>query len=509
MLVQKLVHAFALGARRSPFAGAIKSALRRGSPLEAAIDYGRHNGWDGAAQWLLSPSGRTILQDASLHSTLTHDINRDVDTELLLTAVRKRILSDSTELLRQPMLVDFTCALIQQCMNNEYVWFVAPDEDRRIAELKSSLVHATGSRGRPWQSLAALAMYEPLPALIALEPSDLDRCVLPSDMPTSIQTVFVSRLDEYREEAKIKASLPSFGAITDPVSQAVAGMYEQYPYPRWVDIVRRAPGDRAPLLHQFFADEELQFLSRPFKVLVAGCGTGRKAIQVAMAFGEHAEVWAADLSRASLAYGARMARRYGVSNMKFLQIDILDIPQLHEQFDVIECTGVLHHMKDPIAGGRALVSALRPGGIIHISVYSELARREIVRLRQPYEHRMSEVTTSEIRTFRWRLMLDSPATIDGLPSRSDFFDLNRCKDLLFHVSERRYTIPQLREYLDALGLEFRGLEQPGLLQNHYWTFYPSQRYRLDLDRWWAFEQRYPDAFQQLYETWCLKPLQLR
>jgi hypothetical protein len=40
--------------------------------------------------------------------------------------------------------------------------------------------------------------------------------------------------------------------------------------------------------------------------------------------------------------------------------------------------GVLHHTPDPVKGLRALAERLRPGGIMHIFVYSALGRREIM-----------------------------------------------------------------------------------------------------------------------------------
>jgi SAM-dependent methyltransferase len=199
-----------------------------------------------------------------------------------------------------------------------------------------------------------------------------------------------------------------------------------------------------------------------------------------------------------------MARRHGVKNIEFMQMDILDLSRFGRQFDVIECTGVLHHTADPVETGRKLMAALRPGGAAHISLYSELARREIVRLRREYESIIGTLDSDYIRGFRHRLMLQEPATIDALPTRSDFFDLSRCKDLLFHPVEHRFTGPQIAQYIEALGLEFRGFERPRLQQNRYWTHYPTDRRALP--SWDAFERRYPDAFADLYEIWCRKPV---
>ena len=43
-------------------------------------------------------------------------------------------------------------------------------------------------------------------------------------------------------------------------------------------------------------------------------------------------------------------------------------------FDIIEVTGVLHHMKDPEEGLAALAKLLRTGGAIKIALYSKRAR---------------------------------------------------------------------------------------------------------------------------------------
>ena len=65
-----------------------------------------------------------------------------------------------------------------------------------------------------------------------------------------------------------------------------------------------------------------------------------------------------DLSRASLAYGMRMAEQMGAGNIEYLEADILDLDRMDQMFDVVECTGVLHHMADPMAGWSALTAKL-------------------------------------------------------------------------------------------------------------------------------------------------------
>jgi len=505
VLVRQMTHVVKLAGRRSPLAPILRALLKRSAPLARELKLGRTDNWPRAAQWLLSAPGTPSLRDPRLLDALRYDINRDIDTELLLTEVRKALLlGRSRDLWNDPTGHPFLCALLQQCINNEYVWFVSDEEQSRIQHLSGPAVAPPLTSPDAWPTLLVLALYRPLHELLGLATASAPLTLRALGwLPDPFRLLVQDYVESHQEEMTIKHSIERFGAISDDVSRTVAAMYEVFPYPRWVRLAEPAPGARQKWLTAFLGQAPL-FLNRPFDVLVPGCGTGRKAIQIALGFGEQARVLATDLSRASLAYAARMARKYRLRNIQFLQMDILDLPKFAQQFDVVECTGVLVCVADPLKTWKVLVDHTRPSGLVHVSLYSELARREIVRLRKDYEHQIATIDTDFIRAYRRRLMLEQPATVDALPTRGDFFDLSRCKDLLFHPVEHRFTIPQIRRYIAALGLEFRGFEPPKPLASRYWTPFPRPAHQRDLDRWWQFEQKYPDAFQDLYEIWCRK-----
>ena len=69
---------------------------------------------------------------------------------------------------------------------------------------------------------------------------------------------------------------------------------------------------------------------------------------------------AVDLSLASLAYAKRKSVELGVANLEYRQGDILALGALEERFDLIECSGVLHHLADPFEGWRVLASLRKP-----------------------------------------------------------------------------------------------------------------------------------------------------
>ena len=137
----------------------------------------------------------------------------------------------------------------------------------------------------------------------------------------------------------------------------------------------------------------------PARILVAGCGTGRHPIGTARRFPD-SSVLAVDLSLTSLAYALRKTRELGIGNIEYRQADLLALGALAERFDVVDCTGVLHHLEDPVAGFRVLRSLLRPGGVMRVGLYSEMARRHVVRAREFIAERGFAPTPAGIRACR-------------------------------------------------------------------------------------------------------------
>ena len=90
-------------------------------------------------------------------------------------------------------------------------------------------------------------------------------------------------------------------------------------------------------------------LSAKPQILVAGCGTGQHSIATANKF-KNSCITAIDLSLNSLGYAKLKTEQLGITNIEYLQADILDLDLLNKDFDVIESVGVLHHMADPVAG---------------------------------------------------------------------------------------------------------------------------------------------------------------
>jgi SAM-dependent methyltransferase len=213
-----------------------------------------------------------------------------------------------------------------------------------------------------------------------------------------------------------------------------------------------------------------------------------------------AKVLAVDLSLASLGYAKLKTREMGLANIEYAQADILELGGLGRTFDVISSGGVLHHLADMMAGWRVLLSLLRPGGCMHIALYSELARRSVVAGRNFIAQR--GLSASDIPRARQELIeaaAGDPA-LQGVLEFPDFYARSDCRDLLFHVQESRCTLPQIAEFLAENNLEFLGFVLADSVRARFHARHGWQK-DPDLNLWHAFETQNPDTFRGMYEFW--------
>ena len=246
------------------------------------------------------------------------------------------------------------------------------------------------------------------------------------------------------------------------------------------------------------------FLDGPVQILIAGCGTGKHPIQTAAY--DNVEITAVDISKSSLAYAVRMARKFDINNVKFIQGDILELSKLNKRFHIIECVGVLHHMEDPMAGWRALNDLLIDDGLMSIALYSELGRKPIVAARELINNEHLVPDLNNIRDFRRRILeCTSENPMYNLRLHSDFYSASACRDLIFHYTEHRYTLPQIRQALDELRLDFLGFIFDDLkIPNLYRDSFPKDKEMKDFRLWDQFETRHPNTFSGMYKFWCQK-----
>ena len=270
------------------------------------------------------------------------------------------------------LTLQFCCALAKQCFINEYVFATTAEEDAKVGRLRTALGNAiiSGAVIAPL-AIATIAMYQPLHALPGAQ------ALLDRTWPPAVDDVLTQQLREPAQELALRASIPRLTPIEDDTSQRVRQQYEENPYPALGGYCRRHPTGRHSIC--FCAADSRPPLSRRsarrsnLDILVAGCGTGLQAAQTAQGC-QGARVLAVDLSLTSLSYAMRKTPARLSDRIEYAQGDILKLGSIGRSFDLIEASGVLHHMRDPFEGWRILLSLLRPGGIMHLGFYSEVAR---------------------------------------------------------------------------------------------------------------------------------------
>ena len=160
----------------------------------------------------------------------------------------------------------------------------------------------------------------------------------------------------------------------------VRAQYEDYPFPL------RDPSDESKRLvvtdqdslgklnHFCFGGR--QSFGNGFRVLVAGGGTGDHTIFLAEQLRDYdASITYIDISRASMDIARERGRIRNLDNIEWHHGSLLDIASLGlAPFDMISCTGVLHHLPEPERGIEALRAVLATDGAMSLMLYGRTGR---------------------------------------------------------------------------------------------------------------------------------------
>lgn len=167
------------------------------------------------------------------------------------------------------------------------------------------------------------------------------------------------------------------------IISSVKQQYEALPYPprnpedEKIRLLRTVGDTLSELNHYCFKGK--RNFNQDFRCLVAGGGTGDSVINLAEQLrGTSAEIVYLDMSAASRRIAEQRAAVRGLTNITWLSESLLSIPELDiGKFDYINCSGVLHHLNDPLEGAHALASALKDDGAMYLMVYAEYGRHAV------------------------------------------------------------------------------------------------------------------------------------
>lgn len=418
--------------------------------------------------------------------------------EEFVTHIRRHLLADlgTARTFSADELTTLACALSHYAFATEFVLATSEDESARVEALRRRIEE--GELASDAASIALLACYRPLHGLAdAWELLERFRANVPLGDVVKAQIADPLELDD------LARTIQPLGRIGEDVSARVREQYEASPYPRWGTFSKER------LLKNWRSWDcsvktEGPLRGKGARVLVAGSGTGREAAMIATVLPD-ATITAVDLSRASLAYALRKARALGLDNIVFKQGDILELGKLEEKFDYISSTGVLHHLRDPVAGWKILRGLLKPGGLMRVGLYSEKGRKAVAAARETIRRQRFACDRESMLRFRREApaLLDR-ATLLELANFRDYYHFSMFRDLLFHVEEHQFDLPAIAKVLDDLGLRFERFYLPAAVSKRYREMFNADRDEANLTNWHAFEERHPETFRGMYVFWCRK-----
>lgn len=238
--------------------------------------------------------------------------------------------------------------------------------------------------------------------------------------------------------------------------------YEEYPYPErnHLDEKNRLISvgiDCLDVINHYSHEGKKDF-SKGARVLVAGGGTGDSTIFLAEQLRHTtSEIVYIDMSEASMEIAQARAKMRDLNNITWVHDSLLNIPALDlGEFDHISCTGVLHHLEDPVAGIKALESVLSKDGAINIMVYAHYGRTSVYQVQELMRlvnHSETDMR-AEVKNCRKILQELAPNHWHRLANlHDDSIGDIELYDLYLHSQDRAYTVPELYEFAESANLK--------------------------------------------------------
>jgi SAM-dependent methyltransferase len=260
-------------------------------------------------------------------------------------------------------------------------------------------------------------------------------------------------------------------APADAATPVVSAFYDRFPYPgdplqdgpppgynwRWcVDAAYAACTGALPPARP---------ASEPLRILDAGCGTGVSTDYLAH-LNPGAEILAVDISAGTLEVARERLRRSGGHEQAQVRIENRSLLELEGEgpFDYINSVGVLHHLREPEAGLRALAQLLKPGALLHLFLYADGGRWEIHRTQRALT--VLGVGTGEQGLRLGRQLFTELPEHNRLRRHHEQRWAIDCAadanfaDMYLHPQETSYNLERLMAFVASADLEFAGFSNP-------------------------------------------------
>ena len=239
----------------------------------------------------------------------------------------------------------------------------------------------------------------------------------------------------------------------------VAKQYEEYVYPLPIqDLEDDAATGHYEMLDPFFFRRKYwpkNVEPENLNILIAGCGTSQAA-RIAYR-NKNCRVVGIDISQSSLGHQLHLKNKHSLANLEVHQLEIENIEELNEKFDLVISTGVLHHLKSPTIGLQALKKVLLPHGAMGIMLYGKYPRVGVYMLQEVFKTLKYDQSSINIEKVK--------KTITSLPK---WHHLNRylqmsedlhydsgIVDTFLHTRDISYSVDDIFEFASSANMQFQ------------------------------------------------------
>tara|TARA_B100001540_G_C15804495_1_gene641399 strand:- start:132 stop:2570 length:2439 start_codon:yes stop_codon:yes gene_type:complete len=431
-----------------------------------------------------------LSKDKIINFHICNCVNTSIQYEKILIEIRSELLEAITRnesyIKENPHIESLITSIASQCYLNEYIWEIKTKDLENIRHLRESL---TNSKENFESKLLALCMFS------KLEEINIKDITIQSENLTKIKN---SQILQKEKEIKAIEKIKVFGKIKNTVSQKVREQYEINPYPKWTRILQAKGENYGSFINMEIKESKVDIsLGQGSKILIAGCGSGMHAIQVANK-AALSDVTAIDISLTNLGYAKIKAEEHNIKNINFLHADILEMDSYKEDFDCIESVGVLHHMENPKLGFSTLSNKLKPGGIMKLGLYSKTYKSRLNNIKKYIDKNNINREIDQIHKLRsYIINSDSKECKDVINEVRDFYSTSEFVDLFLHESEKFYDLNEIQDWYRS-EYNFLGFSNKNEIKNEYSEKYPEDIKMTDIENWIEFEKRNPLTFRSMY-----------
>ncbi len=154
----------------------------------------------------------------------------------------------------------------------------------------------------------------------------------------------------------------------DKITNKVAKMYKEYPYPS-PSTQASQTNELLNLLRIFELENKTKLINKNF--LDAGSGSGHRITNVAKYF-DKSSFLGIDISDSSLKIANALKEKGNLQNIQFKKVNLMNSILKLGKFDFILCMGVLHHLSNPKKGLQNILQTLKKDGILFLYLYGKL-----------------------------------------------------------------------------------------------------------------------------------------